>query len=378
MIYVLLLLAGLDPAAQADALLDYVSDVPPLLTNYTVDFDPSGHLWLFGKFGEDYYVSRISPEGEVVLDRVLIRNMAALDSRPTFDPHGSAWLVPSFGVGDMGNYPVDVRLSDSAQKPMLTPVQTWSHLIRVTAEGEVMVYSPWPALGSNNAAAMVSEDTLLILAADGNSVWVTDGVVSADGIEPGHEAQGFREPEALYTVMRLSRNKDYTRAYMDWGARRGLRAEIYWYASYADRGPDIVNMFYLDLRSQTNYRFTSVGNFGWREYVWRSFRNAPIRHMSFFRYGDGGYVLAIPDIEDRSVTHLVRVDDEGRPVDPETLGGGGRKSARAFKRIPDGVERYVDLLVWRSDGEELDSARVLYWGVDTEGNLYEYKAAKRF
>lgn len=378
MIYLFLLLSAVNYKAQADALFDYVAAEGAGLRDWRLAADAEGGLWIASNIEGNLNISRITPEGEWGFESVLIDDTldARLENQIAFDRRGNAWLVSQVAGESVPDQP---GVADTL-RPLKPGEASLASLVRVSPRGEVQIFTTWPELSPiRNYVAALPDDTLLIIGIAGtSSAWVSKWLITQEGLSPAGGLDNYHDAHALFSASSVGSPRDYAQNLLDWSQGRGLRAEIYWFQNYEDRGPDKLNLYSLSLRAEDNFSFKNLGVFNWRNYVWRTYNRTWIRHMTFASFEEGGWVLAIPDPEERSVTHLVRLSDQGIPLNPDSLKAQGVRKVRPVKRTPDGTVLEVDLVIWRSSAQKPDSARVLFWGLDNNGDLYAYRKVKKY
>lgn len=378
MIYLFLLLSAANYKAQADALLDYAVAEAAELRDWRLASDSEGGLWIASNNGGDLYISRITPEGKPGFESVLIEDTldVRLENQIAFDRRGNAWLVSQV---ENQILPDEPGVTDTIT-PLKPGEGSLASLARVTPGGEVKIFATWPELSPiRNYVAALPGDTLLIIGVGGtNSAWVSKWLITEQGLSPAGELDYYYGPHALFSASSSGSQRDYSQNFLDWSKGTGLRAEIYWFHSYEDRGPDKLNLYHLSLRPEDNFSFKNLGVFNWRNYVWRTCKDTWIRYMTFSSSSDGGWVLAIPDPDDRSLTHLVRLSEQGIPLNPDSLKLGGGRQPRSIKRLPGRTLPQFDLAIWRGKGQKPDSARVLIWSMDAEGNLYAFRKIRKY
>jgi hypothetical protein len=181
-----------------------------------------------------------------------------------------------------------------------------------------------------------------------------------------------------FSLNNIGSSRTYYRSILDWKGLKGLRGDIYWYASSETQGPDKLTLYTLSLSEADSFRMQEIDTYPWRDYVWRTYPGTWIRYMTFAVHEDGGYTLALPDPEDRSVTQILRLDAEGIPVDPVLLDEKGTQVPVSLKKMPQDVEIQVDISFWKSPELELDSAHVVFWSLDNKGNLYWHREVKSY
>jgi len=260
------------------------------------------------------------------------------------------------------------------------------HLLRVTPDGEVNDYYPWP-LTSNNGSnfEIIEGDTLCIIGRShegyGKDIRISKAVLDSTGLTPIYDKVYPSQNCGLDLIIWAN---DYNRNLFDWIRGQAFNAYIRTRAldRYNPATPDKLELVLFDLRSAPNsIPSEKLGPYSWRNYVWRTYEDAWIGWISFFPYEGGGYLLCISDPEDRSITHVLRLDHLGEPIDPTTLDNGGKDNVRKFDKLPSTSESYVQLEIWNEPtykGIIRDSAQVLFWGCDDEGNLYTYRAVRKF
>ncbi|MBD3365665.1 hypothetical protein GF359_10675 [candidate division WOR-3 bacterium] len=140
-------------------------------------------------------------------------------------------------------------------------------------------------------------------------------------------------------------------------------------------------MIRFDLRSQQNgIPGEELGSYNWRDYIWRSYEDAWIGRITFAKYAEGGYLLCMPDPSDPSITHILRLDYMGEPVEPSTLEDGVIKNVKKFDKLPSSAKPHVAFDITNKPtykGIVRNSAQILFWGRDEEGNLHAYRVVRK-
>lgn len=349
--FVLPLVLFASPAKQAEALFSYVTTPRITLYEWRTMMDNTDYVWLVGEFPKgEVYCTRIAPNGKKVLDLIPFPGTYALGNNPITDRWSNLYIVYS------PEYPIK--------------------LIRVSAKGEIQNY-----VLTDKGEGATFEAYLEIL--PGDTLLLTQGyhnycvvkcLVTREGLIPLSEA-GYGSSVALSA---LQNRDDYYLFIPDWEESRGLSTFIWPESAMA-----VLNLARLKLNPEESWKYEKLGRFPWRDYIWRSYPDVWIGRMTYARHRDGGYVLCIPDPIDSSSTHLLRLDDNGLLLDPSSLSEGGTYLPRSFTRLPESAKPYVELKVWQKlkDGcptFEPDSALVVFWGCDDDGNLYAYKKVKKF
>ncbi len=174
----ILLYLGSSPQKQANTLLTHVSldfhAATPLLSETTI-IDDSGFIWSFINWGWNLYISRISPNGEILLDKIPIAQIS--------EEYPELWLNSPMACDRWGNvycgyFP---RTRDNHTCPL--------HLVRVTPDGQVKDYYPWPDIYANNYMKVLPGDTLLIagFSGDFSKIKVYKGLLDEEGLVPVYE-----------------------------------------------------------------------------------------------------------------------------------------------------------------------------------------------
>lgn len=360
----MILFGSFNPEAQAEVLLSYAphsfkSD------KQAVAFDNEGNLWLGFQYQGDIIVSRIDPKGNPVLDKVLVRKWDK-NSPTDWDIHLSNTVVC-----DRWNNAY-LMVSTAGPKDL--------HLVRITPQGQIEDFFPWPKIDWENSLYLniLPSDTLLVIGANVESkeaygrrpVRLAKAHLAPDGLIPVSETD--HDPlSTLYPFMHAS---DFQVILADWEQTKALRAGIYPEPKRYGTGPDTLIITRLGLAPPCNQYERHKHH--WRDYVWRSYPDSWIGEMTFAPYKDGGYTLFFPDPLDRSTTYMLKLNEDGELLDPDDLKNGGECSVKAFGRLPSGVEPHAYFYLYRRG--DLDSARVSFWGCDDEGNLYNYSKLRKY
>lgn len=355
------------PAAQAEVLLSYASHSYQS-GKQPVAFDNTGNLWVAFTFEGDIIVSRIDPKGNPILDKVLIRKY---DKQ---SPTDWSLLISNDMICDRWN---------NAYFTFSTVGGKALHLTRITPEGYIQDYFPWPKIDWEVDLYMetLASDTLLLIGANVESsrqygkrpVRVAKALLDSEGLTPLSEADFDRFEKPSFSSF-LS-NKDLEAPLFTWKHGYALKAGIYPRAE-SPAGPANIVIHPIDLIEGSSF-IEDTRFLPWRDYVWRSYPDSWIGKMTFAPYKDGGYTLFFPDPLDRSTTYMLRLNEDGELLDPADLKNGGERSVKAFGRLPSGVEPHAYFYLYRKGGL-LDSARVSFWGCDDEGNLYNYTQLRKY
>lgn len=365
----LLTLLTLNPKAQADAILDVVGQMDMVPDVYHIALDSADHLWFVEQTRGSLYAWRFDTKGKSVIDNLQVgqkkENVTCLrmDSELLCDRFNTCWFVYS-GLTD----------ADSVET---------IYLARLTPDGMLGSHSPWEKTQRYHHYLDLADDTLIVMRTNilersfYDYVYFTRIALTEDNYHYAFDTSYTRNDLALVNIVNTSRSKDFSQAYLDWAGGRGLRAEIYWYREHPDRGPLRVHISGLHLTPAENFLIEGPQTYAWLDYEWRTYKKAWMRHITFSPHEDGGYILCLPDLDDRSITHMLRLDFAGVPVDPDSLAGGGRARAKPFKKLPHRSQAYADVVIYQTDGK-LDSARVLYWGVDEGGSIYSFRRVREY
>ncbi len=386
-----------DCEAQAEVLLNYARKTDTPLYKATVVLDNSGHLWLVGYWGGSLqstglHITRISPKGKNVLDdillyryhNILLHSHAVCDSRNnlyiTFATPGR-WKEPSdTSIGDTGLKIYSGRSNevvyvvDGNYNPRV-------HLMRITPEGDFEDFHPWPGLGYyEHYLGLLQGDTLILAGSEdlGKPVRIVKATLTSEGITPVYDTP-HTLANSIYKNQILG---DYFQAIVNWYQGMGIEAAIlHDRTDNPQYGPDNLHISRLKGGPEEKSKPLKANVYPWRDYVWRSYPNSWIGWLTFSDYKDGGYLLYIPDPLDRSTTYALRLDEEGTPIDPSTLKGKGKCSARSFNRLPESAKSQADFRWWKDNNSRRDypdSARVSFWGCDEKGNLYNYTQLRKY
>ncbi|MCK4334315.1 hypothetical protein KAX06_05980 [candidate division WOR-3 bacterium] len=346
----LILFVSFNPEAQADALLSLVTTPTIELTDSRTAFDNTGHLWLIHLWGKEHYASRLAPNGKWALDKVPIPPIFQLGQDVVCDRWGNAYF---------DYFP-------KREKP--------PSIMRVTPEGKITDYAPWPTDTKYSLAKyIVPGDTLFVVGDDWYS-WdnrTAKALLTRDEMIPLTEDIHSKNESKALDYLKLG--SIYDEVILEWSKGWGIKTII-----IKGETKDL-HVRRINLKPD-DYTAEETRVYPWRNYIWRSYTDAWIRWMTLTRHKDSGYILCIPDPDDSTTTHLLRLDKDGVPIAPAELKDGGARSARSFGRLPDEAEKHVYFKTWIKYNPLLapDSALVQFWGCDDEGNLYAYRKVKRF
>ncbi len=317
--------------------------------NWETTIDDSGYLWLVANWKHVPYAIRIAPNGEKSLDKV---------------------QLAQYGK------PIQV-ITDRWENAYCTYFIEEEHNIdhtfigRISATGSVQEYSSWlNELGDFKAfLSIMPADTLWISGevTASKDYLVAKGLMTQDGLTPLSKNSYSRN----YALHRFMPDMPYDIVLLDWAKAISLRLGA---------TPKELNIERLLIKENEGFGIIGLGTFKWHDYIWRSYPDVWIGSITYSPYKDGGYVLCISDnSRDSTGTYLIRIGDDGIPIDPSTLKDGGKRYARAFTSLPRDARPNVRLFQWnKNNGLEPDSAMVVFWGCDNEGNLYAYSKTKKF
>lgn len=362
----LILFVSFNPEAQAEVLLSYS---PHSFTSdkQAVAFDNEGNLWLGFQYQGDIIVSRIDQKGNPVLDKVLVRKWDR-NSPTDWDIH----LSNTVACDRWNN--AYLMVSTAGGKDL--------HLVRITPQGQIADYFPWPKIDWENHLylSILPSDTLLVIGDDVESdpygrrpMRVAKAYLDSTGLTPISETDYDGREETVFSWFR--RTRDFKAILVKWEQNKALVGHIY--PEKTERpglDPDILAISHLGLAPPYNHY--EIYEYRWRDYVWRSYPDSWIGEMTFAPHKDGGYTLFFPDPLDRSTTYMLRLNEDGELLDPDDLRNGGERSVKAFGRLPSGVEPHAYFYLYERG--DLDSARVSFWGCDDEGNLYNYSKLRKY
>lgn len=383
----MVILAGWNPEAQAETLLDLLTHQFPAQPEIysqrpEVILDDSDNLWLLAnvKISSEYRsqpcLTKISPDGRVVLENININPTDPNDDKIRGFPysHLACDRYDNLFVGL-------VYIRKPGASSLITP--SLVHLIRVSPNGNIHDFFPWPRFDElDNFHIGFRSDTMTVIGftyeyseytGESPSFRITSALVDSASVTPLGEKVYLRDNIPFEM---LQRDKDLTRYYFDLPRGLGFKANIYY------KDSTILKMYRFDFRiSEESIVIDTIDDITWRDYVWRSYPNSWLGWITFCDYSSGGYLLYMPDPENRSTTHVLRLDQMGEPLDPSTLEDGGAQSSRVFNRLPSQIEPNVYFRFWEIPsyrGGVRDSAQVLFWGCDTEGNLYTYRRVRHY
>ncbi len=359
---------GYSSKDQANKLLTHVSlDVKaatPLFSE-TTTINDSGFVWFFINWGRNLYISRISPRGEILLNKLLIAQIN--------EEYPELWLNGPMACDRWGNvycgyFP---RTRDNHTCPL--------HLIRVTPGGQVKDYYPWPDIRVYNYMEVLPGDTLLVagFSSDFSKIKVYKGLLDEEGIIPVFE-KDFKSGYSSLNEVVYSKAMPQSNTMLDWGRNWGL-----YIISDSDYNTPVLSETFriqrLNLNLDTDHSYEDLGLYDWNKYTWRIFHKTWIGNVTITPYKNGGYVLCLVEPMDASTTYMIRLDSTGVPIDPKTLSDGGIRKPIAFDKLPASAKPYVGFGWWESHLERTkrDSAHVTFWGVDSEGNIYNYRKLQK-
>lgn len=257
------------------------------------------------------------------------------------------------------------------------------HLMRISPDGDIHDNFPWPRFDElDNFHIGFRSDTMTVIGftyeyseytGESPSIRITNALVDSTGVTPLSEKVYLRDN---FPFEMLQPERDFLRYYYDLPRGIGFKANI----NYKDS--TLLKLYRFDFRvSVESIAIDTIDEITWRDYVWRSYPNSWIGWISFTEYANAGYLLYMPDPDDRSTTHVIRLTQMGEPIEPSTLEDGGAQSSRVFNRLPSQIEPNVYFRFWEIPsyrGGVRDSAQVLFWGCDTEGNLYTYRRVRHY
>jgi len=341
-------------ARQAKALLSLVKPDSLFYHETRLGLDYSGKLWLVDNYKGKIHVSRIQQGGKIKPEKVSVFevSVAQIGTQLIFDDLNSLYFTVAGGEGVNEKTPLE--------------------LFQVTGSGKVLTNIYWPMIPfKRNYLERLEGDTLLIIGgAVFGEVFVSKGILGPDSIIPAFDTSYIMEEMSM---LNIGTQTDYSRTIHDWRKGWGLRADIQWYQTHPEVGPDKLILTKLNLGKDGDFSVQTLGIYPWRDYVWRTYPGAWMRHLTITPYETGGFVVAVSDPKDHSIGYLIRLDTEGYPVTPNTLEGSGTFSALAFDKLPSSATRNVALSMWGRIEQGPDSAQVVYWGLDNTGNLYSYR-----
>ncbi|MBN2380069.1 hypothetical protein JXM67_09745 [candidate division WOR-3 bacterium] len=336
--------------AQADALLSrFITTTEVCMSDYASAIDDLGYLWFVWNDGDNNYALRFNRNGKVALEKTSLPEAGYVGPIVLTD----RWCNAYFTLGGWGG--------------------SSCILGRISPTGEIEVFSSWlPNLGSVAAYMEIIPGDTFWIVGDGirtKDCEISKGLITPEGITPVSKEI---HPETI-VLRNLMYRDEYTVALIDFENRIGrtyfpVRDKLYQHTYSLDDYE----------HEEREYRL--------RDYIWRSYTDIWINRSICAPHKDGGYSLCIKDPFDTTTTHIVRLNENRELVDPSTLSGGGVYSARSFDRLPRNTKAYAALEV-KILGKEIngqyymhapDSACVIFWGCDDEGNLYAYQKVKRY
>lgn len=350
---VILLFLGsyVDPVAQARVLLENIPNLY-MEVDAPIAFDSSGSLWIAAIKKDGIHVTRVDRMGSVVLEK-LIRE---------YDP------IQDQILGFFNTTMVCDRWNNAYF--MYGSIRECSeHLVRVTPHGNVEDYSPWPGIYSLNGdyIGIIPSDTLILVGRKylpDVSLWkrqirVARAVLGPEGLTTLSTTD--YDPKSLYAGL-LRCNPGMINWKEGWGYGAGVEDSKLSLAHFGITNPNVK---------------LSFQELPFNDYIWRTYDDTRLPAEGLTAYKDSGYILWVPDPATRSSVHAVRIDSEGNPVLSSQLRDGGSKSSRNFKNLPSDAEPHASFRVYQH-GSGLDSAQVIFWGADSDGNMYNYYDVKRY
>lgn len=342
---------------QADVLLDYPAQVEHPLLIEEIGFDHSGNLWMVGKW------HRVAADCQAII----IDGKGNKVEYPSDSTNHGFWFASDLLFDRWNN--VYFAMFDGASD---------IHLFRVTPDGTWQDYYPWPNMRCYGSMFMgvLGADTMMLLSYDSDDPLLCRAVKVAlnnSGITPICEETKFFKEMPFH----IAEFTSYCRTVLQPERNSGIWASIrYPGKTYYD---DTLYIVDVDLTFQTEDAYnTQRREYIWRNYVWRTY-DIFVGHITISQFGDDGFALFIPDQIDESSTYVLRLDNFGEPINPSELDGGGQRSPRAFDRLKPEFKRYADCKWWSTftdQGLIRDSARVIFWGCDDEGNLYSFEKTR--
>jgi len=351
-----------DPASQAETFMNYVSDLrepSPLL-----GFDNSGNLWTMYKLKTGYHLSIINPRGKHILEKVPLGFGAGYSTYPfvVFDRWDNAYFM----IADPG-HPMHY-----VSHGMLF------HLLRITPEGEIQDYYPWPEINADPLSyiEVLPSDTLLVVGSYGRPIArLNKAVIEEEGLT-NLVVEEHNLSKAFHAFSPRLFNSTIV---VEWENDRALTAGMAPHRTSPGLGPDKIGLAWSYLTPP--YDEVSYESYSWRDYVWRSYPDTWIDNLTLTPHKDGGYSLLIPDPKDRTTTCVLRLDEDGVPIDPSILKHGGEHSARSFARLPSSAKPYAYFTLDCGDKKATVReayVRISFWGCDDKGNLYAYRQLRKY
>jgi len=351
---------------QAETLLGYASETQPALYSrrHELTFDNKGNLWLLADWVNDGCVLRIRPDGKEDLERLLL-----LDGNLDF------WIsiANMMDCDRWGNLYCGLGMAH-VKGNLYFPGSL--HLFRVTPEGETQDYHPWPDMRIYETYMEILQGDTLVLMNYQRSNYdpndrtcrISKALVDSLGITPVLDKT--YSSDNFHPLIVVPPDPFY-KTFFDWN--RG-------FSFYIEITDNIVETLRFDLKSSENsIPWESLDTYNWRNHIWRTFEDTWIGWLTLVDYKDGRYLLCISDPEDRSITHIVRLNHIGEPIVPSTFKNSENKKTKKFDKMPSSAKPYVEFQIWdKPGGLARDSAQVLFWACDDEGNLYTYRAVRKY
>lgn len=348
--------------AQAEALFSFVTEPKVTMYKWRTVIDDSGYVWVLNNWDHALFASRISPEGERVLDQIPL--MPPPDG-PISQELGRV-ILPDRWCNVYFSYYIDNNIE-------IGP----SYLGQITSSGEVHHYRTWFEDVDIRFPHMeiLLGDTLMIIGKMGH---VDNQIVKAS-MQPGELSLISSELVPRSKSLTIIRNHGYyVDSYSDWERGWGFIASL-----FGGNNPDLIfqELSYgtLDLKPADGYSVGEKTTILWEDYVWKTYPDVFTGQLAIIPYRGGGYSLLIPDFIDSNTTHILRLNEEGIPINPSGLEGGGTLNPRPYDSLPSGFQPHVYFHDWvKYRVLSPDSAMVVFWGCDDEGNLYATTFYKRF
>lgn len=343
--------ASVNPAAQARVLLENIPNLYMQLDS-PIAFDSSGYLWIAAMHKDGIHITRVNRSGNIVLDKLIRKYDRIKDQTLYF--HNTTMVCDRW---------------DNAYFMYGTGLEYSEHPVRITPQGNVEEYSPWPGTRGLNGdyIGMIAPDTLIIVGRqdmenvylDKLPILVAKAVIGPEGITKLSTTD--YDPKSSYSNLLWCKA-----SMMNWKEGWGYGAGV---------EDSKLSLYPCSITTPTTkQRFIDLP---FNDYIWRTYDDTRLPAEGLTPYKDSGYILWVPDPATLNSVHAVRIDNEGNPLLSSQLRDGGSKFSRDFQNLPPYAEPHASFRVfWH--GTALDSAQIIFWGADSLGNIYNYSKTKKF
>lgn len=353
--------ASWNPEAQADNLL-----LQDLSTETALSFDNDNHIWVVNRSPSGLDAYRVDPQGQTKLNTTI----------NTGDIAGFVYHDKCMVVDRWNNLYFTFNINAFSQSGGIGFDRLPYHLVRVTPEGAVKDFFPWPSLSAEVPPylAIVPDDILYIQGQDESNKKETTYrqikiKLRRDETKPIQEDVKTSDRLPLALCARDNWQTHYVMWNNDWAL---LLSKTSSPKTKEDQEGIMFSRTSLDYAGQEMYK--TIGTYAWRDYIWRTYHNTWIPDMTIATYKDEGFVVVLCDPKDSTTTHMIRLNLAGEPLNPSELDDGGNRLIKPFDRIPVESKKYAYVSlksIYESrNASFIDTARVSFWGLDNEGNLY--------